>query len=125
MPDHFESSPSTLMCAHTWRDTTVVITCSGVVDMLTVPDLNQVIATALDKQPSAVIIDLTETTFFASCGMSTLVDTQAQLPPEVPLVVVADGPATRRPLELVGLADVLTIRPTLDIALQELAPAKS
>ncbi|MBI3228047.1 MAG: STAS domain-containing protein [Mycolicibacterium cosmeticum] len=121
MSDQFESNPSPLMCAQTWHDTTVVISCSGVVDMLTVPDLNQLLTTALDKQPSAVVIDLTDTTFFASCGMSTLVETQDQLPSEVPLIVVADGPVTRRPLELVGLAAVLTIRPTLDVAFAELA----
>lgn len=121
MSDQFESNPSPLMCAQTWHDTTVVISCSGVVDMLTVPDLNQLLTTALDKQPSAVVIDLTDTTFFASCGMSTLVETQDQLSSEVPLIVVADGPVTRRPLELVGLAAVLTIRPTLDVAFAELA----
>ncbi|MEN4474585.1 STAS domain-containing protein [Mycolicibacterium cosmeticum] len=118
--DHFERSPSPFMCAQTWHDTTVVIGCSGVVDMLTVPDFNQVIATALEKQPTAMIIDLTEISFFASCGMATLVDTQNQVPADVPLIVVADGPVTRRPLELVGLAAVLTIRPTLDDAFEQL-----
>ena len=118
--DQFERNPSPFMCTQTWQDTAVVIGCSGVVDMLTVPDLNQVIATALDKQPTAVIVDLTDITFFASCGMAALVDTQDQLPPEVPLIVVADGPVTRRPLELVGLATVLTIRATLDDALEDL-----
>lgn len=122
MSDHFRSNPSTLMCSQTWHGTTVVINCSGVVDMLTVPELTQLITTALDKHPSAVVIDLTETTFLASCGMSTLIDTQGQLPEQVPLVVVADGPVTRRPLELVGLGTVLAIRSTLDVALQELAP---
>jgi anti-anti-sigma factor len=120
LSDHFERNPSPFMCAQTWQDTTVVIGCSGVVDMLTVADLTQVIATALEKQPTAMIIDLTEVTFFASCGMATLVDTQDRLPQGVPLVVVADGPVTRRPLELIGLAAVLTIRPTLDDALEQL-----
>ena len=121
MPDHGESNSSTLICAQTWHGTTVVINCSGVVDMLTVPDLNQLVLTALGKEPSAVVFDLTDTTFFASCGMSTLVETQEQLPSGIPLIIVADGPVTRRPLELVGLADVLTIRSTLDVALEELA----
>lgn len=125
MSDQLESNPSTLMCAQTWHDTIVVISSSGVVDMLTVPDFAQLITTAMDKQPSAVIIDLTETTFFASCGMSTLVETHDKLPPEVPLVVVADGPVTRRPLELVGLGSVLTIRPTLEAAFAEVPTAEA
>ena len=123
--DRLERSPSPFMCAQTWHDTTVVIGCSGVVDMLTVPDFNQVIATALEKEPTAMIIDLTEVSFFASCGMATLVDTQHQVPPEVPLIVVADGPVTRRPLELVGLAAVLTLRATLDDAFAELSAGQS
>lgn len=124
MPDHFDSNPL-LMCTETWHDTTVVISSSGAVDMLTVPGLTDLITTAMDKQPSAVIIDLTETTFFASCGMSALVETHEQLPPGVPLIVVADGPVTRRPLELVGLGSVLTIRPTLDTAFEELSPLRN
>lgn len=120
MSKPFVSSPSTLVCAETWHDATAVISCSGVVDMLTAPDLGQLIASALDKRPSAVIIDLTETDMFASCGMSLLIETQEQLSPDAALVVVADGPVTRRPLELVGLAEILTIRPTLAAAFEDL-----
>lgn len=120
MSQQFVSGPSSLVCSETWHATTVVISCSGVVDMLTAPDLGQLIATALDKQPAAMIIDLTDTNMFASCGMSLLVETQDQLSPAASLIVVADGPVTRRPLELVGLGSVLTIRPTLDAAFEEL-----
>ncbi|GAA2555690.1 STAS domain-containing protein [Mycolicibacterium diernhoferi] len=121
MSDQFVSSQSTLVCAQEWHDTTVVINCSGVVDMLTTPDLERLVATALEKQPTAVIVNLTDTSMFASCGMSLLVETHERLPEDVPLVVVADGPVTRRPLELVGLAAFLTIRPTLDAAFEELS----
>ncbi|MGK2865072.1 MAG: STAS domain-containing protein [Mycobacterium sp.] len=120
MTAQFISGPSTLVCSETWHDTTVVINCSGVVDMLTAPQLGQLVAAALDKQPSAVIIDLTPTTMFASCGMSLLVETQEQLGPDAAMIVVADGPVTRRPLELVGLGSILTIRSTLDDAFEEL-----
>jgi anti-anti-sigma factor len=88
--------------------------------MVTAPDLRQLVATALDKQPAAMVIDLTETSMFASCGMSLLVETQEQLSPDASFVVVADGPVTRRPLELVGLATILTISPTLQAAFDEL-----
>ena len=120
MSHQFVSSPSTLVCSETWHGTTVVISCSGVVDMLTAPDLRQLVATALDKQPAAMVIDLTETSMFASCGMSLLVETQEQLSSDASFIVVADGPVTRRPLELVGLATILTISPTLQAAFDEL-----
>lgn len=120
MSQQFVSGPSSLVCSETWHATTVVISCSGVVDMLTAPHMGQLIATALDKQPSVMIVDLTDTTMFASCGMSLLVETHDKLPDDASLIVVADGPVTRRPLELVGLGAFLTIRPTLDAALGEL-----
>lgn len=119
MTQQFVSGPSSLVCTETWHATTVVINCSGVVDMLTAPRLGQLISTALDKRPSVIIIDLTDTTMFASCGMSLLVETQDKLPDDAALVVVADGPVTRRPLELVGLSAFLTLRSTLDEALEE------
>lgn len=119
MPNQFVSGPSSLVCTETWRATTVVISCSGVVDMLTAPHMGQLIDTALDKRPAKIVVDLTDTTMFASCGMSLLVETQEKLPDDACLVVVADGPVTRRPLELVGLSAFLTICSTLDAALQE------
>lgn len=88
--------------------------------MLTAPHLEQLVATALDKLPAVVIIDLTETTMFASCGMSLLVETQERLPAGASLVVVADGPVTRRPLDLVGLSSFLRIVPTIEAALGDL-----
>ncbi len=124
MPNPFVSGPSSLVCTETWRATTVVISCSGVVDMLTAPHMGQLIASALDTRPAAVVIDLTDTTMFASCGMSLLVETQEKLPDEAALIVVADGPVTRRPLELVGLSAFLTICSTVDEALQEAQPAE-
>ena len=119
MSQQFVSGPSSLVCSETWHSTTVVISCSGVVDMLTAPHMGQLIATALDKRPSMVIIDLTATSMFASCGISLLVETHDKLPDDASLIVVADGPVTRRPLELVGLSGFLTLRSTLDEALGE------
>lgn len=121
MTQQFVSGPSSLVCTETWHATTVVISCSGVVDMLTAPHMGQLVATALDKRPSVVIIDLTETTMFASCGMSLLVETKEKLSEDASLIVVADGPITRRPLELVGLSAFLTLRPTLAEALGEVS----
>ena len=120
MFDKGEPIPSPIVCSESWHDTTVVVSCAGPVDMVTAPDLRQVISAALQKQPSAMVVDLTDTELLASYGMSVLVETHERLTPDVPLVVVADGPVTRRPLELVGLGSVLTIRPDLGAAFDEL-----
>ena len=108
-----------LLCVHTEtrHDTIEVVRARGDVDLLTAPELERYIEIALDKQPSAIIIDLTDVDFLASYDMSVLLQTQERLPRTTRLAVVADGPATSRPLTVVGLADVLTVCPTLDAAL--------
>ena len=53
----------------------------------------------------------------ASAGMQVLVDAQEMLGSSAAFAVVADGPGTSRPLEVIGLTDSLTVVPTLDEAL--------
>jgi anti-anti-sigma factor len=93
-----------------------VISAAGVIDMLTSPQLEASIATCMDKRPSAVIIDLSDVDFLASAGMGVLVAACDRASGTCGFAVVADGPATSRPLQLVGLADVLGMYPTLDEA---------
>jgi anti-sigma B factor antagonist len=49
-----------------------------------------------------------------------LIAAQDELAPSVRFAVVADGPATSRPLKLVGVTDVVDLYPTLDEALNAL-----
>lgn len=98
-----------------------VLTVSGTVDLATVGHLEQSIDTALATTPSAFVIDLTSVDFLASAGMSTLVATHERLSGTAPFAVVADGPATSRPLMLTGLGAVLSIHPTLPEAVAAVA----
>jgi len=98
-----------------------VLTVAGVVDMLTAPQLEEAIATAGKASPRGVIVDLGAVEFLASAGMGILVAARDELPSEVLFAVVADGPATSRPLKLVGIADVIGLHATLDEALAALA----
>jgi len=50
-----------------------------------------------------------------------LVAAHAELVPAVQLVVVADGPATSRPMKLIGLTDIIDLFATLDEALTAVA----
>jgi anti-anti-sigma factor len=112
-----------LLCVHTEtrHGTIEVVRARGDVDLLTAPELERYIEIALDKQPSAIVIDLTDVDFLASYGMAVLLQTKERLPQTTRLAVVADGPATSRPLTIVGLADVLTVCATLDAALAAVA----
>jgi anti-anti-sigma factor len=103
--------------AHTWIGRTVVVTVCGDLDMLTAPALAEAIAAAAQHQPSALIVDLSAVEFLASAGMNELVTAQDELTPAVRFGVVADGPATSRPLRIVGVDQILALFPTLDDAL--------
>lgn len=97
-----------------------VVGVTGTVDMLTAPKLEEAINSAAKSSPSAVVVDLSAVDFLASAGMGVLVAAQEQLGDAAQLVVVADGPATSRPLKLVGIAEVVDLYATLDEALAAL-----
>lgn len=98
----------------------VVVTVSGDVDALTAPRLRHELDQAFaDVGTGAVVVDLTDVTFLASRGLSTLVDAHREASALVPLRVVVDH--TRpviRPLQVTGLADVLTLFNYVEEALQ-------
>jgi anti-anti-sigma factor len=111
------ASSSTCVVTERWVDRTAVVAVAGVVDMLTSPELETAIDTALQQKPGAVVIDFTDVEFLASAGMGVLVAAHDKAGSEVAISVVADGPATSRPLKLVGIADIVKLYPSLDEAL--------
>jgi len=98
-----------------------VLAVAGVVDMLTTAQLEEAIAAAAKDAPRGVVVDLGAVDFLASTGMGALVAARDELPAEIQFAVVADGPATSRPMKLVGIADVVGLHATLDEALAALA----
>lgn len=100
-----------------WVDRVAVVLVSGVVDMLTSSQLEAAIDSALEQRPAAVVVDFTDVDFLASAGMGVLVAAHDKAGSEVKFSVVADGPATSRPLKLVGIAEIVDLYPTLDGAL--------
>jgi anti-anti-sigma factor len=102
-------------------DQAVMLTVSGEVDMLSAPQLAEAIRTALAAKPAALIVDLSEVDFLASAGMTVLVTAQAEVVPPTRFAVVANGPATSRPIKLMGLDSVLSLYSTLDSALGGIA----
>ena len=97
-----------------------VVAVTGVVDMLTAPELEKAIAKAAKSSPAAVVVDMSAVEFLASAGMGVLIAAQDELAPAIRFAVVADGPATSRPLKLVGVTDVVDLYATLDEALTAL-----
>lgn len=109
-------APSQCIVTDSWHDSVVVIRCTGDVDMLTVPALDRQIDTALTKKPTSMIIDLTAVDFLASVGMGLLVEAHDRCGAATQFMVVADGPATSRPMQMIGLADIMSLHSTVEQA---------
>ena len=102
-------------------DRAVVLAVSGDVDMVTAPRLAEAIDAAIATGPAALIVDLSKVQFLASAGMTVLVTAQDQLVPPTRFAVVADGPATSRPIKLMGIDSTFALYRTRDTALAGLA----
>jgi anti-sigma B factor antagonist len=97
-----------------------VVGVSGSVDMLTAPGLAEAIDSALAKKPKGLIIDLLKVDFLGSAGISVLMKTRDNLGDSTPFCVVADGPATHRPLTLLGINEMMSVCRRLDDAVAKL-----
>lgn len=98
-----------------------MLAVSGDVDMVTAPRLAEAIDAAIATGPAALIVDLSKVQFLASAGMTVLVTAQDQLVPPTRFAVVADGPATSRPIKLMGIDSTFALYRTRNTALAGLA----
>jgi anti-anti-sigma factor len=106
-----------------WTDEVAVLSVGGVVDVLTAPLLAEAIDEVLLRKPAGIVVDMSAVEFLASAGMMVLVSVRSRLEIGQGLVVVADGPATSRPMKLIGIDSIIGMHRTLDDALLDVAPA--
>ena len=106
-----------------WIGRVAVVTAKGTVDALTAPSLATALDAALAESPAAVIADLLEVDFLASAGMSVLIEAHGKAADRVQFAVVADGPATSRPLRLVGVHQIVSLYETLEEAIRNVGNA--
>lgn len=91
---------------------------SGEIDIVVAPGLQREIEAVLAQRPRRIVVDLSDVTFLASAGLAMLTACRNAAGSDIAFAVVADGPATARPIELTGLSEELRVYPTLDGALQ-------
>ncbi len=92
----------------------LVLHVSGDLDILTAPTLGTHLDIALASSPSVVIVDVTDVGFLSSAGISLLVETHRLTERGgISLRVVADGPATSRPLRMMRIDEVIDLYATL------------
>ena len=104
-----------------WTGRTVVVAVTGDLDILTTPQLDHAIRSAMRTAPTALIIDLTRVDFLASIGMNLLVATRDEIAPTTRFGVVADSPATSRPMKIIGIDTMIALYQTLGDALDAFA----
>jgi anti-sigma B factor antagonist len=103
-------------------DGVAVVEVAGEVDLVNGGSLLAVLTAQLDQHSTGVVVDLTRTVFFGSTGIAALLRTAAQAREHgTEMVVVADHRAVLRPLQITGVDGELRIRPSVDLALAELA----
>ncbi len=96
----------------------VVLTVRGEVDMHSSGMLRGAVDSVLAGRPRMVVLDLQGVTFFASAGLSILVDLRrAAGLRRIAMRVVCDVRAVLRPIEAVGLAGQFARSPTVEDAL--------
>jgi anti-anti-sigma factor len=115
------ADPITTSVAH--RQGATVVSVGGEIDLSTSPAFDAAIATALEEDPSVLVIDLSAVTFMASVGLQILAATQEKFSKSIRIAVVANSAAARRPIQLTGLDNVIALYPTLDEALTAVGEA--
>jgi anti-sigma B factor antagonist len=95
----------------------IVLNLEGDIGLATAPQVTEVVVAMLERRPPVVVVDLSRAGFLSSAGLAALVDLHRRAAPDTRFRVVAKEPTVLRPLEISGLTDLLTVRPTLDDAL--------
>ncbi|MGW4245975.1 STAS domain-containing protein [Nocardia sp. NPDC004722] len=95
---------------------TVVVSATGEIDINSAGQLREVLEAAAPSAPT-LIIDLSGVEFIGSVGLTTLLVATTAVDPRQIRVVAS--PQVRRPIEVTGLDDVLSLFDTLEEAIAQ------
>jgi anti-sigma B factor antagonist len=95
----------------------VVLAVSGDIDMVTAPEFEKHLLSALRERPGTLVVDLGGVDFLGSAGLTALVAAHQEAGEWTRLRVVAESSATARPLQLTGLDQEIPVFATRDEAL--------
>lgn len=118
------SSPDPISTSVSRHDGIAVIAVSGDVDLVSVSALQETVDQVVAEAPAALVIDLSKVDFLASAGLRLLAATHEEISKSAQFAVVANGPATSRPIHLTGLDETLAMYATLEDALTRLRDGK-
>jgi anti-sigma B factor antagonist len=116
-----QNADARLDCRVEQRAHAVVVSVSGAIDLTTQETFADTVRDALQLETSSVlVIDLADVTFMSSPGLAVLVDAQenAMRTQKHLHVAIGDG-AAKRAIELTGLAQILSLVPDVQAALNQ------
>ena len=107
-----------------WSDQTAVVTAAGEIDLTNAEWLRDALLSALNAGASALVVDLTATTFIDSAGVTALVRASRRASAsDAVLRLAVTAPAVLRVLNLVGLDQLISVYPSVAAALDSLPQA--
>ncbi|MEV0246654.1 STAS domain-containing protein [Nocardia sp. NPDC050712] len=110
-----ESAPGSLEIDSRTVSATVIVAVRGEIDMASAPQLEAGLGEVLREAPAAMVIDMSDVGFLGSAGLSVLLGASRSYP-DTELRIVATA-AARRPMELTGLDQMLSVFDSLQDAL--------
>ncbi|WIX77862.1 STAS domain-containing protein [Amycolatopsis carbonis] len=99
-----------------WHERAAVVTVAGEIDLVTAPELDEIVTGVVDESPEALVVDLRKVTFLSSAGLQVLAAAHQRLG-ERGLRVVSTSHITTRPLTSTGLDTWIGLFTTVDEAL--------
>ncbi|MET7996032.1 STAS domain-containing protein [Amycolatopsis sp. NPDC005232] len=93
-----------------------VVTVAGEIDLVTAPELDEIVTAVVDESPEVLVVDLRKVTFLSSAGLQVLAAAHQRLG-ERRLRVVSTSHVTTRPLTSTGLDAWIGLFTTVDEAL--------
>ena len=108
-----------------WSGQTAVVTAAGEIDLTNAEWLRDALLSALNAGASALVVDLTATTFIDSAGVTALVRASRRASAsDAVLRLAVTAPAVLRVLNLVGIDQLISVYPSVAAALDSLPQAR-
>lgn len=105
----------------TWSGQTAVVTAAGEIDLTNAECLRDSLLAAFNAGATALVVDLTATTFLDSAGVTALVRASRRATAsEAAVRVAVTAPAVLRVLNLVGIDRLVPVYPSIAEALASL-----
>ncbi|GAA2797819.1 STAS domain-containing protein [Saccharopolyspora taberi] len=89
----------------------------GEVELVNAPKVESELMAALGEQPDVLVVDASRVSFLSSAGLAVLMRVRNSAAGRTRFRVVADSPATLRPIQLTGLDQEIEIFSTRERAI--------